>query len=239
MVCLLQPECNFLHGFFRCKLPVEMVDVEVKITSLQGMHNFGMDRMTQLIKCTPWSMRLHPHATIIKKMKTFLEVEGKMGPIPVPAPGNQFRPSLPDTNPNVKKDDVTEKRKRATPKKKFRPTTSKPTTVYPPLPEAPPKPKNSMPLPSVPVREDTPWPGAGKMSGKSFEDRNWLLTKNYLATENKNENMTGITSPKLSLKEEPKIGEQSIISPKTEKCRWGPDCPLCKNQDKEDWDGRH
>ena len=31
----------------------------------------------------------------------------------------------------------------------------------------------------------------------------------------------GTSSPKPSLKEEPKIGEQSIISPKTEKCRWG------------------
>ena len=111
--------------------------------------------MTQLIKCTPCSMRLHEHPTIIKKMKTFLEVEGKMGPIPVPVPGNQFRPPLPETNPNVRKNDVTEKRKRATPKKKFRPATPKPTTVPPPLPEAPPKPKNNTPLPSIPVREDT------------------------------------------------------------------------------------
>ena len=53
MACLLQPECNFLHGFFRCKLPVEVVDVEVKITSMQGMHIFRRDRMTQLLKCTP------------------------------------------------------------------------------------------------------------------------------------------------------------------------------------------
>ena len=75
--------------------------------------------------------------------------------------------------------------------------------------------------------------------GEPFEDRNWLLPKNYLATENKSENTTSISSPKPSLKEEPKIGEQSIISPKTEKCRWGPDCPFCKNQDKEDWDGKH
>ena len=227
MVCLLQPECNFLHGFFRCKLPVEVVDVEVKITSMQGMHIFRRDRTTQLIKYTPWSTRLCPHPTIIKKMKTFLEVEGKMGPIPVPAPSNQFRPPLPDTNANVREDDVTEMKKRATPKK-FRPTTPKPTTVCPPLPEAPQKPKNSLPLPSVLVREDTTWPGAGKMLGNIFEDRNWLLPKNYLATENKNENVTGITSPKLSLKEEPKIGEQSVMSPKTEKCRWGLDCPFCR-----------
>ena len=127
-----------------------------------------------------------------------------MGPIPVPASGNQFRPPLPETNPNVRKTDATEKRKRATPKKKFRPATLKPTTACPPLPVAPPKPKNSMPLPSILAREDNPWPGTDKMSGNLFEDRNWLLPKNYMATENKNENMTGITSPNPTLKEEPR-----------------------------------
>ena len=40
-----------------------------------------------------------PYPTIIKKMKTFLEVEGKMGP--APAPASQFRPPLPNTNPNI------------------------------------------------------------------------------------------------------------------------------------------
>ena len=105
MACLLQPECNFLHGFFRCKLLVEVVDIEVKITSMQGMHIFRRDRTTQLIKCTPWTMGLHPHPTIIKKMKTFLEVENKMGPIPVLVPANQFRLPLPETNPNIRKND--------------------------------------------------------------------------------------------------------------------------------------
>ena len=231
MACLFQPECNFLHGFFRCKLPVEVVDIEVKITSMQGMHIFRRDRMTQLMKCTPWSMRLHLHPTIIKKMKTFLEVENKMGPIPVPAPGNQFRPPLPETNPNVRKNDTIEKRKRATPKKKFRPTTPKITTTCPPLPEAPPKPKNN--TSSVPVREDTPWPGASKMSGNLFEDRNWLLPKNYLAIENKIESMTGMTSPRPPLKEEPKMEEQAT-GPEVEKCGWGPDCFFCKSQKKEE-----
>ena len=60
MACLLQPECNFLHGYFGCQLPVEVVDIEVKITSMQRMHIFRRDRTTQLIKCTPWSRRLHP-----------------------------------------------------------------------------------------------------------------------------------------------------------------------------------
>ena len=72
-------------------------------------------------------MRLCPHPTIVKKMKTFQEVEGKMGPIPQPA-SNQYRPPQPDTNPNVRKDKATENRKRAAPTKRFRPNTvSKPS----------------------------------------------------------------------------------------------------------------
>ena len=105
---LTTARCNFLHGFFRCKLSVEVVDVEMKITSMQDTHLFRRDQTTQLIKCTPWSTRLHPHSTIIKKMKAFLEVEGKMGPIPVPV--SQFRPPLSDTNPIIRKNNATEKR---------------------------------------------------------------------------------------------------------------------------------
>ena len=64
MACLLLPKCKFLHSFFRCKLPTEVVDVEVKITSMQGTHIFKTDQTTQVIKCTPWSTRLCPHPTI-------------------------------------------------------------------------------------------------------------------------------------------------------------------------------
>ena len=63
---------------------------------------------------------------------------------PIPTPGSQFRPPLPNTNPNIRKDNVTEERKRAIPKK-FRPETPKPTAACPSLPEAPPKPKNDAP----------------------------------------------------------------------------------------------
>ena len=156
-----------------------------------------------------------------------------------PAPVNQFRLPLPDTNPNIRKDNAAEKRKRATPKR-FRPATPKPTTTHLPLPEAPPKPKNdvpdSQPLPSVPGHESTPWPGTGKMSGNLFEDRNWLLPPNYLdnGNENKTENepkiVTSVTSPKPPFKEEePKINDQS-----TEKCSWEPGCTFCKSQEEKE-----
>ena len=228
MACLLQPECNFLHGFFRCKLPVEVVDVEVKVTSMQGMHIFRRDRTTQLIKCTPCSMKFCPHPTIVKKMKTFLEVENEMGPI-IPALVSQFRPPLPETNPNFRKSDTTEKRKRATPKKKFRPATPRVAVMCPPLLQVPPKPGSS--ASSASVREDTPWPSTDKMLGNLFEDRNWLLPKDYLVTEIKKEDAT-LATTKPPLKEEPKMEEQAT-SQKEKKCGWGPDCPFCKSQKKE------
>ena len=158
-----------------------------------------------------------------------------MGPIPM----SQFRPPLPYTSPNIRKDNAVEKGKRAVPKR-FRPsTTPKSTTACLPIPEAPPKPKTDVaetrPPPSVPVCESTPWPGTGKASGNLFEDGNWLLPPNYLDNENKNDNehknATSVNSPRPTIKEEekPKEGEQSA-----EKCRWGPDCPFCKNQEKKE-----
>ena len=201
MACLLLPECNFLHRFFLCKLPVEVVDIEVKVTSMQGMHIFKRDRTTQLIRYMPWTTKLHPHPNIIKKMKTFLEVENKMGPI-IPALVSQFRPPLPETNPNIRKGDSTEKRKRATPKKRFRPATPRATVACPPLQQTAPKPTNG----AVTVREDTPWPDAGKMLGNLFEERNWMLPKDYLAIEGKKE-ATTVTKPPP--KEEPKMGQQT------------------------------
>ena len=175
MACLLQLECNFLHGYFRCQLPVEVADVEVKITSMQGMHIFWRDWMTQLIKYTPWSMRLYPHPTIVKKMQTFLEVEGKMGPIPQPM-SSQYRLPQPDTNPNVRKDKATEKRKRAVPTIRFGPiTASRPSEAaeYPPAttsktqtnarPQMQEEASDSRPPPleNAPVCKITPWPNAG------------------------------------------------------------------------------
>ena len=78
--------------------------------------------------------------------------------------------------------------------------------MCPPLLQAPTKPSSS--ASSAPVREDTPWPSTGKMSGNLFEERNWLLPKDYLVTENKKEDTT-IDTAKPPLKEEPKMEEQA------------------------------
>ena len=117
MVCIMQPKCNFLHSFFRCHLPVETVDVEVRITSMQGTHTFRRDRTCQLIKCNPWSTRLCPHPTIVKKMKTYLELEGKLGPKPQ-SQSYQFRPPTQHQSPSKKGIQGDREKKKANPNKK-------------------------------------------------------------------------------------------------------------------------
>ena len=130
----------------------------------------------------------------------------------IPVPANQFRPPLPETNPNVRKNNMAEKRKRATPKKKFRPATPRIATMCPPLPKAPPKPKSS--ASSAQVREDTPWPSAGKMSRNLFKDRNWLLPKNYLVTEKKEDTNAANANPPLKVESR---AEEHAASLKVEK----------------------
>ena len=183
-----------------------------------------------------------------KKMRTFLELEGKLGPIPQSS-SNQFRPPQPDINPSIRKvTKITEKRKRVAPTKRFKakiaaePNSDKVTTYLPntkalintesqktlkPTPESGPP-----PLEDAPVCTGTPWTKAGKMLGNLFEARKYcLLSPNYIDDNTKS------TKPPI-IKVEPKPEGQPATSLKAEKCAWGPNCPFCKNQE-EDWKGDH
>ena len=62
-----------------------------------------------------------------------------------------------------------------------------------------------------------------------FEERNWVLPKDYLAIEDKKEGTTIAKPPPI---EESKMREQTS-SYKEEKCGWGPNCPFCKAQKKD------
>ena len=67
------------------------------------------------------------------------------------------------------------------------------------------------------------------MSGNLFELRkDWLIPPT-------------ITPSKPPIKIEPQIQEQAAPSatavPKTEKCRWGLNCPICKNM--QEWNSEH
>ena len=94
---------------------METVDVEVKITSIQGIHMFRRERMCQIIKYNPLSSRFHPHLTLIKKMRTYLELEGKLGPKHKQQPQSQQsqpRPTQPSTNPLIRRGTKTNDKRR-------------------------------------------------------------------------------------------------------------------------------
>ena len=127
MACILHPECNFLYRYFRCQLPEEMVDMQVKVKTMQGIHTFRRDRTSQVIKCNPWSTKLHPYPSLLWKMRTYLELEGKLASKSRPLSKtqsqqthmqpNQLRPAQPGTNPIVRKSpgpkmNVTDKRRK-------------------------------------------------------------------------------------------------------------------------------
>ena len=91
-------------------------------------------------------------------------------------------------------------------KKKFWPAISRVAAMCPTLLQVQPKPSGN--ASSAPLTEDTPWPSTGKMLGNLFEERNWLLPKDYLVAENKKEDTT-IDTAKPPLKDEPKMEEQT------------------------------
>ena len=149
---------------------------------MQGTHIFRRDRTPQFIKCTLWSSRLCPHQTIIKKMRTFLEVKGKLGPIPQPS-SSQYRFPQPDTNPSVRKvNKSAEKRRRITPTKRFRANVKSNEAAACPITtvsKAPTPDNRPPPIEDAQVCESTPWPEAGKIFGNLFEERkDWPLPPN-------------------------------------------------------------
>ena len=157
MACILKPECNFLHGYFRCLLAIETVDVEVKIKTMRGIHMFRRDWTMQVISCNPWSTRLHPYPSLIRKMKTYLELEDNLGNQPCT---NVFSPntnSLPRKTPTAKK---TEKKRRgkAPIKRRFKVRViTQPMPANPNLPMNPILPAESSPTVTTPtVTTQTP-----------------------------------------------------------------------------------
>ena len=102
VACILCPECNFLHGYSRCQLPVEVVDVKVKVKTMQDIHTFRRDKTSLVIKCNPWSTKLCPYPSLIQKMRTYLELEGRTW--------SQVQTSTPNpatTNPSATKPAMT------------------------------------------------------------------------------------------------------------------------------------
>ena len=86
-----QTQVKLPTQYCRCLLPLETVDVEVKLKKMRGIYMSRRDRTTQVISCNAWSTRLHPYPSLIRKMKMHLELGGKLDPNPKPKPQPQLQ----------------------------------------------------------------------------------------------------------------------------------------------------
>ena len=75
---------------------MKTVDAEVKVKTMHGIYMFRRDRTSQVIECNPWSTILHPYPSLVKKMGTYLGLEGDL----VPSPKPNLRPSCNQPNCN-------------------------------------------------------------------------------------------------------------------------------------------
>ena len=69
----LGPTCNFLFEFFLCTLPEDMINVDITVSTLKGIHTFRKDRNTQISRCSPWGMEVKPFPSLQKKMKDYIK----------------------------------------------------------------------------------------------------------------------------------------------------------------------
>ena len=62
---------------------------------MQGIHTFKQERTSQVIKCNPWSTCLCLYLSLVRKMKTYLELEGRLGQNPRPLSQTQWTQNHP------------------------------------------------------------------------------------------------------------------------------------------------
>ena len=94
MACILMPQCNFLLGYFRCLLLEETIDVEVKVKTMKSIHMFRRDCTTQIISCKPWSPRLCPYPSLVRRMQAYLELKGQDASQPHSSSNQAVKPAI-------------------------------------------------------------------------------------------------------------------------------------------------
>ena len=94
MACILIPQCNFVHRYFRCLLPEETIDMKVKVKTMKGIHTFRRDHTIQIIYCKLWSPRLCPYPSLVRRIQTYLELKGQDASQPHPSTKQAVQPTL-------------------------------------------------------------------------------------------------------------------------------------------------
>ena len=89
MTCNLEPQCNFLYGFFLCKLLEDTIDMEITMRMMKGIHTFKKVCNNKTSSCSPLGLQVHPFPSLVKKMEIYLEERGilqTLSVLPIPTP---------------------------------------------------------------------------------------------------------------------------------------------------------
>ena len=56
----------------RCSLPKDIIDIDLQIHTLRGIHTYKKDRSSQVNKYSPWGTEITPFPSLKKKMMEFM-----------------------------------------------------------------------------------------------------------------------------------------------------------------------
>ena len=66
-------QCDLIFGILKCTLPKDLIEMDLKVCTLGGIHTYRKDRSTQIIKCSPWRTEVQPYPSLKKKMVEFMK----------------------------------------------------------------------------------------------------------------------------------------------------------------------
>ena len=69
----LKAQCDFVFNNFYCVLLEDMMDVEVTIWTVDGIHTYRRERMTTTASYSPWSRQVSPFSSLRKKIDNYEE----------------------------------------------------------------------------------------------------------------------------------------------------------------------
>ena len=68
----LARQCDLMYGFLTCALPEDMIDMDLKVYMMKGIHTFKKDYKSKNSKHSPWRAEVQPYPTLRKRMVEFM-----------------------------------------------------------------------------------------------------------------------------------------------------------------------
>ena len=94
MACILCLRATSCMDTLGANYQRRTIDVEVKVKTMKGIHTFRRDRTTQIIYCKPWSSRLCPYLSLVRRMQSYLKLKGQDANQPCPSSNQAVSPTL-------------------------------------------------------------------------------------------------------------------------------------------------